>query len=129
MHKIDTSILNNLSEEERKAAIAILEQYAEEGESALFESLVRADWKETPVDIETFLTNDNYLGRAWKDAGGNLKIYPFWMEQLKKLFPDSFSTAYSTFLETGARGIGKSEIACGAVGAYLMYRIMCMPLM
>ena len=126
MQKIDTSILNNLSEEERKAAIAILEQYAEEGESALFESLVRADWKETPVDIETFLTNDNYLGHAWKDAGGNLKIYPFWMEQLKKLFPDSFSTAYSTFLETGARGIGKSEIACGAVGAYLMYRIMCM---
>ena len=43
MHKIDTSILNNLSEEERKAAIAILEQYAEEGESTLFESLVRAD--------------------------------------------------------------------------------------
>ena len=64
MHKIDTSILNNLSEEERKAAIAILAQYAEEGESTLFESLVRADWKETPVDIETFLTNDNYLGRA-----------------------------------------------------------------
>ena len=64
MHKIDTSILNNLSEEERKTAIAILEQYAEEGESVLFESLVRADWKETPVDIETFLTNDNYLGRA-----------------------------------------------------------------
>ena len=26
----------------------------------------------------------------------------------------------------GARGIGKSEVACGCVGAYLMYRVMCL---
>ena len=25
----------------------------------------------------------------------------------------------------GRHGIGKSEIACGCVGAYLMYRVMC----
>jgi hypothetical protein len=35
-------------------------------------------------------------------------------------------TDYNTFLESGARGIGKSEVACGCVCTYLMYRVMCM---
>ena len=29
-------------------------------------------------------------------------------------------------LETGARGIGKSEIACGVIAPYLLHRILCM---
>ena len=85
-----------------------------------------ADFEEIPVDIETFITDDRYLGKAWKDAGGKLKLYPFWMERLKELFPSNLETAYNTFLESGARGIGKSEIACGCVCPYLMYRVMCM---
>jgi len=48
------------------------------------------------------------------------------LEQLKKLFPNNTDTDYNTFLESGARGIGKSEVACGCVGTYLMYRVMCM---
>lgn len=48
------------------------------------------------------------------------------MQTLKKLFPTNVDTDYNTFLETGARGLGKSEIACGAVGTYLMYRILCL---
>ena len=48
------------------------------------------------------------------------------MDRLKELFPTNLDTAYNTFLESGARGIGKSEIACGCVCTYLMYRVMCM---
>lgn len=117
---------NNLSEQEQKIALEILSDFYKKGHSEKLDDLLLIDWKEIPVDIETFLTNDDYLGLAWKDASGKFKMYPFWMEQLKKLFPTNTTTAYSTFLETGARGIGKSEIACGAVGAYLLYRIMCM---
>jgi len=53
-------------------------------------------------------------------------LYPFWLDILKKLFPNNIDTDYNTLLESGARGIGKSEVACGAVGTYLMYRLMCL---
>lgn len=118
--------LNSLSEAERQIALRILSQLSESGKSSEYMDLKYADYKEVPVDIETFLTDDNYLGKAWKDAGGKLKLYPFWLEQLKKLFPSNTETSYNTLLETGARGIGKSEVACGCVGTYLLYRVMCM---
>lgn len=118
--------LDNLSPEERKIALQILEEYSQKGKSKKLADLKYADYNEIPVDIETFITNDNYLGKAWKDASGKSKLYPFWLEQLKKLFPTNTDTDYNTFLESGARGIGKSEVACGCVGTYLMYRVMCM---
>ena len=126
MQNIDTSILDNLSDKERTLALQILDELSKKGSSDKLNSLMYADYEEIPVDIETFLTNDNYLGKAWKDATGKSKLYPFWLETLKKLFPTNIDTAYDTLLESGARGIGKSEIGCGAVGAYLMYRILCM---
>ena len=118
--------LSKLNDEERKVALEILQQFSISGQSDLFNELKYADYKEIPVDIETFLSDDNYLGKAWKDASGKLKLYPFWLDILKQLFPDNISTNYQTLLESGARGIGKSEIACGAVGAYMMYRVMCL---
>lgn len=118
--------LSKLNDEERKVALEILQQFSISGQSDLFNELKYADYKEIPVDIETFLSDDNYLGKAWKDASGKLKLYPFWLDILKQLFPDNISTNYQTLLESGARGIGKSEIACGAICPYLMYRIMCL---
>jgi len=122
--------LNNafdgLSEAEKKLALEILGEFAREGSSETFDLIKYEAYKERPVDIETFLTNDNYLGKAWKDSVGNLKLYPFWLEKLKDLFPDEIETRYNTLLESGARGLGKSEIACGAVGTYLLYRVMCL---
>ena len=124
---LDLSALDNLSEKEREYALKILEDLAKsDGNSKLYDDLKYADYNEVPVDIETFLTNDHYLGQAWKDATGKLKLYDFWMERLKELFPTNIDTAYNTLLESGARGIGKSEVACGCVGAYLMYRVMCL---
>ena len=118
--------LNKLSEKERELALQILKEMSEKGNSQIYENLRYAEYKEIPVDIETFLTNDKYLGQAWKDASGKSKLYPFWLETLKEIFPDNISTDYNTLLESGARGIGKSEVACGCVGAYLMYRVMCL---
>ena len=118
--------LNNLNDKEKELALEILKQISEKGNSKLYEDLKYAEYKEIPVDIETFLTDDRYLGQAWKDSTGKLKLYDFWLKQLKKIFPDNISTDYNTLLESGARGIGKSEVACGCVGAYLMYRVMCL---
>lgn len=118
--------LNNLNEKERELALQILKEISEKGNSKLYEDLKYSEYKEIPVDIETFLTDDRYLGHAWKDSTGKMKLYDFWLKQLKKIFPDNVSTDYNTLLESGARGIGKSEVACGCVGAYLMYRVMCL---
>lgn len=122
---LDMSALDKLSPNEREYALQILTQYAN-GSSQMLDALKYAEYSEIPVDIETFITDDKYLGKAWKDASGKLKLYDFWLDQLKKLFPTNIDTDYNTLLESGARGIGKSEIACGCVGAYLMYRVMCM---
>ena len=118
--------LNNLSEKERELALQILKEMSEKGNSQIYEDLKYSEYKEIPVDIETFLTDDRYLGQAWKDTSGKSKLYPFWLDTLKEIFPDNITTDYNTLLESGARGIGKSEVACGCVGAYLMYRVMCL---
>ena len=118
--------VQELSESERKYLLQIMLEMSKNGASKTLDQFKYQDYNEIPVDIETFLTNDNYLGKAWKDASGKSKLYPFWLEQLKKLFPTNIDTDYNTFLESGARGIGKSEVACGCVCTYLMYRVMCM---
>ena len=123
---IDNKILETLSEKEKEIALSILSELKDNGQSETLKDLKYADYKEIPVDIETFLTDDNYLGKAWKDITGKSLLYPFWLEQLKKIFPNNLDTDYTTLLESGARGIGKSQVGCGAVGAYLMYRVMCL---
>lgn len=116
----------NLSPEEQKMVMSIMNEYSSQGVSQTYDALKYSEYKEIPVDIETFLNDDQYLGRAWKDARGNSKVYPFWLEQLKKLFPNNTDTNYNILLETGARGIGKSEVAVGIICIYLMYRILCL---
>lgn len=65
------------------------------------------------------------MGQAWKDNEGKLKIYPYWMKKLKELFPDNLTTKVNTFIASGARGLGKSEI-CIAIMCYLLHRVMCL---
>ena len=126
----NTSLLQNLdelkglSEEERKVALQILNEISKQGDSRLFKDLKYADYDEIPVDIETFITDDRYLGKAWKDASGKLKLYPFWMDRLKELFPTNVDTAYNTFLESGARGIGKAQPLDAKVMTSTGYRFM-----
>lgn len=122
---LDMSNFESLSENEKEYALKILKEL-QEGNKDSLNKLKYSDFNEIPVDIETFITDDRYLGNAWKDAEGNTKLYPFWLGIIKDIFPNNLDTNYDTLLESGARGIGKSEIACGVVGAYLMYRVMCL---
>ena len=46
----------------------ILGEISNKGQSNTLDNLLYADFKEKPVDIETFITDDHYLGKAWKDA-------------------------------------------------------------
>lgn len=107
----DNITINDLTEEERQLALSILKQMQEEeskGEVVLH-SLIDADWKEKPVDILTFVDDNYYLGEAWHDAYGRSKMFPYWRDVLKKIFPDEYSTAINTLMVSGARGLGKAQ--------------------
>lgn len=122
---INNEVLSQLSEKERELALSILEQYSKTGESDIFQGLLAEDYKEKPVDVVTFILDNRYLGKAWHDTDGKVKLYDYWNEKVKQLLPDPYSTAVNNLIISGARGLGKSEIAV-AIMAYLMYRVMCM---
>lgn len=122
---IDLEELKNLSEEEKKYAIEILKEFSQKGKSETLNNLILSDYKEMPVDIITFIKDRRYLGNAWYSPDGKCKLYEYWEEKLKQLFPDPYTTNYNNFIESGARGLGKSEIAV-TVGLYMMHRIMCL---
>ena len=121
----DLDALNKLSTKEKEVALSILQQFSKEGKSKLFEDLKYADYKEIPVDIITFIKDNRYLGKAWHLKDGKFKLFPYWENKLKELFPDNLTTSYNTFIESGARGLGKSEIAV-TCALYLMHRLMCL---
>ena len=125
---IDESVmkeLQGLSEKEREYALKILNEFADNGDSKLYNELVYSEYKEVPVDILTFIKDNSYLGKAWHTPEGKCKLFPYWEKRLTELFPTNVDTDYNTFIESGARGLGKSEIAV-TVMLYLMYRLMCL---
>ena len=121
----DYSKLEGLSEQEKEYALSILKEFSATGQSKKYNELLYADYNEVPVDIITFIEDRNYLGNAWHDSSGKTKLYDYWRERLVELFPTNIDTAVNNAIFSGARGIGKSEIAI-TIGAYLMYRAMCM---
>jgi hypothetical protein len=62
--KLNTSILSNLSEEEKALALKIFKELSETGTSNLFNDLLYEDYAEIPVDILTFVDDPEYLGNA-----------------------------------------------------------------
>lgn len=125
MDNLNYKELENLTDEERKAVLKILEEYSQQGESKTYSNIVLADYNEVPVDIITFIKDNKYMGNAWHTPDGKCKLYPYWEERLKEMFPDPFTTRYNNVIESGARGLGKSEVAV-VIGQYLMHRIMCL---
>mgnify|MGYP000084047950 CR=1 FL=1 len=54
-------------------------------------------YKRMPVSIEQFIEDDYYLGKMW--GGG--RLYPYWLEVLKKIYPTPIHTAYPYIIFTG----------------------------
>ena len=104
--QLNNDILKNLSPEERELALSILNDLST-GDSQSYEDLKYAEYKEIPVDFLTFIDDDRYLGKAWKDANGKSKMYPYWRKKLCELFPDNLTTAVNNAIFSGARGLGK----------------------
>ena len=119
-----------LTEEEKALALEILKQYSLEGKSDILEDLTDWDFAEIPVDIETFIDDDRYLGAGkWErdsiTGERRCTLFPYWRETLKKIFPDNVTTAYNTLILTGSIGLGKTLMAV-LCQLYLLYRMLCL---
>lgn len=121
---IDKSLLDGLSEQEKKVLLDTLSKLSE-GDNTLLNELTYADFAEIPVDVETFLHDKRYLGNGLIDSENRFTVFPYWEEMLKKLFPTNTTTRYNTLILTGSVGLGKSFIAVICM-LYLMYRMLCL---
>lgn len=73
-------------------------------QSDLYKAAALAEgYESVPVDIETFVNDPQYLGQLF---AGN--VYPYWMERLKKIYPNPFYSPAQEILITGCIGAGKS---------------------
>lgn len=125
MDLYNDELLSSLSDAERAVALDILKEYSNTGTSPTYDELRFKDYNEIPVDIEEFLHNTEYLGGSLVNEDGKFTVYPYWVNTLKKVFPDNIQTDYHTLALTGSIGIGKSFVGV-ICGVYLLYRMMCL---
>ena len=120
------NLLNELSEAERTEVLKILGELSHDGSSKSYNEFLKKDYDEIPIDVETFLRDPRYLGRGLVNDDGKFTVFPYWVETLKKIFPDPLQPAqYHTLALTGAIGLGKSFMAV-LVGLYELYRMLCL---
>ena len=116
--------LTNYSPEEIETLIQIITEVsmAEEGESTspTLNYLYAIDYEEIPVDIDTFIEHDDYLGITFDRGKG---IYPYWRQVLRDVF--SSDSPFMEIVFSGAIGLGKSTIAEVGI-AYILYQLLCL---
>lgn len=114
-------IYNSLGEAEQTVIRKILEELSETGTSATYDEVWLADYEEIPVDIDTFLEDEDYLGKA---TNHGTQIYPYWRKTLREIFAGG-NTEFEEIAFSGAIGTGKTANAVYAI-AYLLYRLLCL---
>lgn len=117
--------LEGLTPREKEYALKILSDLSQNN-SKSYNDLISADYDEMPVDIDTFLHDPDYLGKGLINDDGKFTVFPYWVDVLKKIFPDPLQPAqYNTLALSGAIGLGKSFEAV-LVGLYELYRMLCL---
>lgn len=118
--------LEGLSDAEKQAVLKILQEYSDNGTSDTYNDILYSDYDEIPVSIDEFLHNPSYLGKGLINEEGKFTVYPYWVDTLKKIFPDPLQPSrYNTLALTGAIGLGKSfeAVLCCL---YELYRMLCL---
>lgn len=114
------SIYKSSSEHDRQILLKILEEIHENGDSKTYENIWLQDYKEIPVDIETFLNDELFLGKA---TNNGKSVYPHWKDVLNDIFVDR--NECNEIVLTGATRIGKTSTAITGA-AYMLYQLMCL---
>ena len=113
-------IYKSCNEKEKYYLRCILQELADDGYSRTYEDIWLADYKEIPVDIDTFIESDLYLGKTNRNGKS---VYPFWRKTLREIF--QAGNKYEECFFTGATRIGKSSTAITGT-AYMLYKLMCL---
>ena len=74
---------SELSENEKQAVVEILNDVSKNNSDDLYDQLYYQDYDEIPVDFETFISDDRYLGKTTRHGEF---LYQFWHEESKKIF-------------------------------------------
>lgn len=120
LNVLDPKVLETLSDEEKEVLINMLGEMSTNGNSETLNHLWEQDYDEVPVDIDTFIEDDDYLGAA---TNNGKSIYPYWRERMREWFaPDA---PYMEIVLSGSIGIGKTTIADIGL-AYLLYKLLCL---
>ena len=117
---LNEEIISALSPAEKDAIKKIFEEFKNSGSSELYEEMIEEDYEEIPVDIDTFIENDYYIGKVTQQG---TTIYPYWREKLRQIFDPNNN--FNEIIFTGAIGLGKTTIAITAM-AYILYQLLCL---
>lgn len=74
--KQSLSMMTDLTTQEQAEVNKILEEIVSEGSSNTYNNLLKEDYTEIPVDIETFLKNPRYLGKGLVDEENTFTVFP-----------------------------------------------------
>ena len=110
--------LESLTDQEREILFNMVKELNEYGASNTLKSIWYEDYEEVPVDIDTFIDDERFLGNALGDT-----LYPFWRDVLRKLFAPG--AKYYECVLTGAIGLGKTTIADIGL-AYMLHKLLCL---
>lgn len=78
------------------------------------------DYDETPVDIDTFIDDPEFLGGYFQNG-----YYDSWREELHRIYPSPYYSPHWLVALRGAIGLGKSTFACTGI-AYDTHRLLCL---
>ena len=116
----DVDILNKLTDDEKDVVRKILLDVSEKGKSDTLTELYYDDYEEIPVDLETFLCDEMYLGNY---TNNGKDIYETWKKELAYVHnPINFVDQWAI---TGSTGTGKSTVATYSL-CYELYKLMCL---
>lgn len=114
------SIYSNMNPQEQYYLREILSELAATGTSKTYDEIWLNDYKEIPVDINTFIESEFYLG-ATNDRGK--RVFPYWRNVFNDIFAEQ--NKYEECFFTGATRIGKTSSAI-TVGLYMLYWLQCL---
>lgn len=116
----DDSLVAGMTDDEVECALVVFREQAASGRSAALAGMIAADYREQPVDIDTFIEDPRYVGTHTKSGES---IYPKWREVLREIH--NSPTYIREVIFTGSIGTGKTSIAVLSM-VYDTYRLSCL---
>lgn len=113
-------VYSSSTNDQKKYLRQVLEELSESGYSETYNKIWLADYKEIPVDKETFLCDPEYLGSS---NNNGRSIYPAWRDVMDEL--DRTGNQYYEIVFTGATRTGKTSTAVSDA-SYNLYKLMCL---